>query len=140
MYARRRSAASPCCLADPWIAPTGASTSVTSAPRSPSSIEAYGPGVTIVEDRGRTATDYDALQPGDLVGTTGRKYTGRGVTNESFDLAPGEDYFLRVRNRLIAQGEDGGDDDFFFIQVIRFHVTPNGDIQQDFSELSFECK
>lgn len=36
-------------------------------PRRAYAIEAFGPGTTIVRDKGRTATDYEALQPGDLV-------------------------------------------------------------------------
>ena len=36
-------------------------------PRRAYAIEAYGPGIKIVRDKGRTATDYEALQPGDLV-------------------------------------------------------------------------
>lgn len=76
----------------------------------------------------------------ELEGVSGRKYTGRGESNESFQLAPGTDYQMRVRYRLIAQGEDGGDDDFFYTQTIRFHLTPNGDVQQDLGETSVECR
>ncbi len=36
-------------------------------PRRAYAIEQYGPGVEIVPDRGRTATDYNALQAGDFV-------------------------------------------------------------------------
>jgi hypothetical protein len=36
-------------------------------PRRAFAIAKYGPGVELVPNRGRTATDYNALQPGDLV-------------------------------------------------------------------------
>ena len=84
--------------------------------------------------------NYHSQYQLELVGTTGRRYNGHGVTNQNLLVAPGSDYYIRVRNKLIAQGEDGGDDDFFFTQVIRLHVTPNGDVQQSISETKIECR
>jgi hypothetical protein len=75
----------------------------------------------------------------DLVGETGRKYVGGGVYNETFHVAPGQEFFVRQRSRLNAQGNTD-QDDYFATYVWRFKVLPDGTVQKDFVEGSVECK
>lgn len=76
----------------------------------------------------------------DLVGTSGRKYNGHGVSNENWKLFPGEIINVRVHNKLIAQGEDGGDDDFHYYYNFRLQVMPDGTLQKLDESISFECR
>lgn len=76
----------------------------------------------------------------DLVGTSGRKYNGQGVTNENWKLFPGEIIYVRTHNKLIAQGEDGGDDDFHFYETFRLQVMPDGTLKKLDSDIKIECR
>jgi hypothetical protein len=69
--------------------------------------------------------------------TTGDKYQGTGVSQDNFNLGPGETYTLVNNFRIIGQGPGNN---LLVHGTLHYTINANGDLTVFFDKLSVGCK